>query len=49
MLLRKQGIKRCFVFPSHLTNAFALPGKMLSHRIASFLSNAVLLYHQSLV
>jgi len=27
MLLRNQAMKRCFIFPPHLTNASALPGK----------------------
>jgi len=36
MLLKKYEIKACFIFPSHLTNASALPGKTRKHKIECF-------------
>jgi len=36
MLLRKYAIQRYFIFPPHLTNAAALPGKTGNPEIVSF-------------
>ena len=36
ILLRKQAIKRCYIFPPHLTNASALPCETESMEIVSF-------------
>ena len=40
MLLRKWAIKMCFIFPSYLTSASALPGETGNSEIASFHLNA---------
>ena len=37
ILLRKQAIKRCYIFPPHLINASALPCKTETYRISSLL------------
>jgi len=36
MLLRKQAIKRCYIFPPHLINASALPCETENTEIVSF-------------
>jgi len=36
ILLRKQAIKRCYIFPHHLINASALPCKTEDMEIVSF-------------
>jgi len=38
-LLRKQAIKRCYVFPHHLINAPTLPGKTANPEIVPFYVN----------
>jgi len=36
ILLKKQAIKRCYIFPPHLINASALPCETENTEIASF-------------
>jgi len=36
VLLRKSGIKRCYIFPPHLINGFALPCETENVEIVSF-------------
>jgi len=39
LLLRKQAIKRCYIFPPHLFNTSALPSETGNIEIVSFHAN----------
>jgi len=40
--MRKQAIRKLFIFPLHLSSASALPGRTRNAKMASFYSNAVI-------